>query len=439
MRVLVIGSGAREHALVWKLSQSEQVTKIFAAPGNPGMSALAEGIPLEADKITELYGFAVSSKIDLTVVGPETPLVGGIVNYFRERNAPIFGPTKEAARLEGSKVFAKSIMERYGVPTAQAAVFKKSQEALKSIDPWRGPVVVKADGLAAGKGVVVARTKEEAAEAIHKMLDEKIFGESGSQIMIEECLEGEEISILALVDGKQFVILAPSQDHKRVFDGDQGPNTGGMGAYSPVPMVDDLLMEEIRRTIFEPVIQGMNREGAPFTGILYAGLMLTTHGPRVLEFNVRFGDPEAQAILPRLKSDLAQMMLAAAQGRLSTAKPVAWDPRSCACVVLASKGYPSKYDIGREITGLNQVSDFPDTLVFHAGTSMEGGRFLTRGGRVLSVVALGSSLELALEKAYQAVDQIQFEGKQFRRDIGARALKWKALKTVPGTKTEKLL
>lgn len=427
MRILVVGSGAREHALVWKLSQSEQVTKIFAAPGNPGMNHLAESLPLEADKVLDLAGFADSAKIDLTVVGPESPLVGGIVDTFKSRKLPIFGPTQEAARLEGSKVFAKSLMERYHIPTARAAVFKKSKEALKSLEKWKGPVVVKADGLAAGKGVIVAQTKEEAAEAVHKILDEKVFGEAGSQILIEECLSGEEVSVLALVDGKNFLLLVPSQDHKRAFDNDQGPNTGGMGAYSPVPMVDGVLLEEIGRTIFQPIVQGMYKEDTPFTGILYAGLMLTAQGPRVLEFNVRLGDPEAQAILPRLKSDLSQLMLAAAEGRLDSAKPVAWDPRSCACVVLASKGYPSKYDIGREITGLNQAAELPDTLVFQAGTSLEGGRLLTRGGRVLSIVALGENLKRALEKAYQAVDLVQFEGKQFRRDIGAHALRYRAM------------
>ncbi len=422
MKVLVIGAGGREHALVWKLAQSPSVKKIFAAPGNSGMSGLAEGLPIPANKTVELADFASSIGIDLTVVGPEGPLVNGIVDYFRERRLTIFGPTKAAARLEGSKVFSKQLMEKFGVPTARFQVFSDAKEALDYLAGCPVPVVVKADGLAAGKGAVVAHRREEAEQAVNAMLKEKVFGEAGSQVVIEECLQGEEVSVLAVVDGTNFILLEPSQDHKRAFDGDQGPNTGGMGAYSPVPRVAPAMMGEVRRRVFEPVIRGLAEQGTPFQGILYAGLMLTADGPKVLEFNVRFGDPETQAILPRLKSDLAELLLASARGGLHGVR-LEWDPRSAACVVLASQGYPGKYDMGREITGLPKALDLPETLIFHAGTKKEGERLLTVGGRVFGVVGLGETLEQALEKAYTAADTIQFEGKHFRKDIGARALK----------------
>ncbi len=421
MRILVIGSGGREHAIIWKLAQSPLVEKIFVAPGNAGMSSLAEYLPLTADKIIELAGFAMASRIDLTVVGPEAPLVAGIVDYFREKGLKIFGPTKRAAQLEGSKAFAKEIMRKCGVPTARFEVFHEIGPALKFIESSKKPVVVKADGLAAGKGVIVAANKEEAKRAVKSILKDRVFGEAGKHVVIEECLSGEEVSVLACVDGKNFILLESSQDHKRVFDGDVGPNTGGMGAYSPVPMLDARDLDKIRKKIFEPVIRVMGQEGSPFTGILYAGLMLTGDGPQVLEFNVRFGDPEAQAILPRLKSDFADMMLASIEGRLDKYS-VQWDSRACVCVVLASKGYPGAYDIGRVVTGLDKAADQPDTLVFHGATEVEKRRILTKGGRVLNVAALGESLETALQKVYKGVDLIQFEGKQFRRDIGARAL-----------------
>ena len=422
MKVLVIGAGGREHALVWKLSQSPLVKKIFAAPGNSGMARLAEGLPIPAHKTVELADFADSNGIDLTVVGPEGPLVHGIVDYFHERRLTIFGPTKGAARLEGSKAFSKQLMEKCGVPTARFRVFGDLKEALAHLEKCSIPVVVKADGLAAGKGAVVAHTREEAIAALISMLKEKVFGEAGSRVVIEEYLSGEEVSVLAVVDGNHLILLEPSQDHKRLLDGDQGPNTGGMGAYSPVPRVTPQLMEQIKEKIFEPVMRGIAEQGSPFQGILYAGLMLTAEGPKVLEFNVRFGDPETQALLPRLKSDLAELLLAGCQGRLREVHPV-WDTRVAACVVLASQGYPGKYDMGREITGLQAVEDLPETLLFHAGTKHEGSRWLTVGGRVFSAVGLGDTLEAALERAYVAAEKIQFEGKHFRRDIGARALK----------------
>ena len=425
MRVLVLGSGGREHALVWKLTQSPKVRKVFVAPGNDGMSPMAEALPLSADKTVELADFAASSGIDLTVVGPEGPLVHGVVDYFKQRRLPIFGPSKAAARLEGSKAFAKQMMEKWGVPTAKSKTFTELKEALSYVESCPIPVVVKADGLAAGKGVVVAQTKDEAVQAVNSMLKEKKFGEAGHSIVIEECLQGEEVSILAISDGVHFTLLDSSQDHKRALDGDQGSNTGGMGAYSPVPMVDEKQLEKIRHTVFEPVIRGLGETGSPFQGILYAGLMLTADGPKVLEFNVRFGDPEAQALLPRFQGDLAEVMLAAAHGRLQTVK-FGWDTRVSACVVLASEGYPGKYDVGREITGLDKAADLPGVLVFHAGVRREGGRLMTSGGRVLNVVGLGDTLESALDRAYQAAEKINFQGKQYRRDIGHRALKYSA-------------
>ena len=425
MRILVIGSGGREHALAWKLSQSPAVEKIFMAPGNGGSSQVAESIPLGPDKIKELADFAQTSNMDLTVVGPEAPLVHGLVDYFKSRNLKVFGPTKAAARLEGSKAFAKEIMQKYKVPTAVSRTFRDKEEAVRYLEKSPLPVVVKADGLAGGKGVVVAKTREEAMEAANRFLGGGVFGEAYDQVVIEEFLQGQELSILALVDGTHFTLLAPSQDHKRALGGDKGPNTGGMGAYSPVPLADAKLIEQVCRTIFEPVIRGMCAQGTPFQGVLYAGLMLTPQGPKVLEFNVRFGDPETQAILPRLKSDLAQLLMNCVEGRLDKTT-LQWDARHCACVVMASGGYPEKYDIGRPITGLEKVSTQPGTLLFHAGTKQENGRLITWGGRVLNVVGLGDTLEAALEKAYAAVDQIQFEGKFYRRDIGAQALKQKS-------------
>ena len=422
MKILVIGAGGREHALVWKLSQSPLVKKIFAAPGNSGMARLVENLPIPVHKTVELADFADSNGIDLTVVGPEGPLVHGIVDYFHERRLTIFGPTKGAARLEGSKAFSKQLMEKCGVPTARFGIFSDLKEALAHLEKCSIPVVVKADGLAAGKGAMVAQTREEAIYALTSMLKDKTFGEAGSRVVIEEYLSGEEVSVLAVVDGNHLILLQPAQDHKRVLDGDQGPNTGGMGAYSPVPMVTPRMMEQIKEKIFEPVVRGIAEQGSPFQGILYAGLMLTAEGPKVLEFNVRFGDPETQALLPRLKSDLVELLLAAAQGRLQEVRPV-WNNRVAACVVLASQGYPGKYDMGREITGLQAVEDLPETLLFHAGTKYEANRWLTVGGRVFSAVGLGDTLEAALERAYVAAEKIQFEGKHFRRDIGARALK----------------
>ena len=424
MRILVIGSGGREHALVWKLSKSKLVKKIFVAPGNSGMEELAESLPIAVDKTVALADFAQSSKVDVTIVGSESPLVYGIADYFASRKLPIFGPTKAAARLEGSKVFSKKLMEKYGVPTAPFRIFRKEEEALGYLEGADFPIVIKADGLAGGKGALVARTHEEARKTVHGILTDRIFGEAGGQVVIEKHLTGEEVSILAFVDGEHFVLLPASQDHKQVFDNDQGPNTGGMGSYCPVPMVTQVLLEEIREKVFEPVVKAMAREGSPFQGILYAGLMLTSRGPQVLEFNVRLGDPEAQSILPLLKGDLMELIQATLERRLHQVKP-SWEPRSCACVVLASEGYPGKYDLGREISGLKEVADLQDTLVFHGGTKREPGRLVTWGGRVLDVVGLGDTLESAVERVYDAVAKIRFQGMHFRSDIGTKAIKYK--------------
>jgi len=421
MRILVIGSGGREHALVWKLAQSQLVKKIFAASGNPGIGELAECIPLEPKDTVALAHFAMTARIDLVVVGPEAPLVHGMVDYFQEKGIPIFGPTRAAARLEGSKVFAKEWMRRTGVPTADFHLFQDFQEAKDHIMRAPLPVVVKADGLAAGKGVVVAETREEAVGALTRFMHDRIFGESGSRVVVEEYLEGEELSVLGLVDGKHVVLLEPAQDHKRAFEGDRGPNTGGMGAYSPVPMLGEAWKGEVERRIFEPIVHAMAEAGCPFRGVLYAGLMWTEEGPKVLEYNVRFGDPEAQVLLPRLKTDLVELILACLEGRLDRVD-LAWDTRACACVVLASKGYPTQYDIGREITGLRAADDLPNSLIFHAGTKKEGEKIYTAGGRVLNVVGLGDSLKEALDCAYRLAEIIQFDGKQYRRDIGAKAV-----------------
>ncbi len=418
----MVGGAGREHALVWKLARSGLTKKLFAAPGNPGISEIAECLPLKPEETVALADFALSSKVDLVLVGPEGPLVHGMVDYFQERGVPIFGPSKAAARLEGSKAFAKELMRQTGVPTAEFQIFADVEEALAAVQRSALPVVVKADGLAAGKGAVVAQTREEAIQAVTEIMKDRIFGEAGAQVVIEEYLEGEEASVLALVDGQHLALLDPSQDHKRAFDHDQGPNTGGMGAYSPVPAVGARQMEEIRRRIYQPVVRAMAEQGTPFRGVLYAGLMLTAAGPKVLEFNVRFGDPESQALLPRLKSDLVELMLACLEGKLDRV-PLAWDPRSCACVVLASGGYPTRYDLGREITGLERAAEVPDALLFHAGTRREKGRLFTSGGRVLNAVGMGPTLEEALARAYEAVELVHFEGKQFRRDIGARAMK----------------
>jgi len=422
MKVLIIGSGGREHALAWKISQSRKVDKIYCAPGNAGISQLAECINIKVENIAELKKFAIEKKIDLTIVGPEVPLATGIVDEFQKSSLKVFGPAKAAARLEGSKIFAKEMMKKFNVPTADFAEFTDEREAIKYLQDSNFPIVVKADGLAAGKGVVVASEFEEAEEAVHRMLVEKEFGEASSKILIEECLVGEESSILAFSDGIHFTVMQSAQDHKRVFDNDMGPNTGGMGAYSPAPVVTDKILKEVEEKVFRRMIDGMRKEGTPFVGVLYAGLMVTKDGPKVLEFNVRFGDPEIQPILMRLKTDLVDIIEHILEGRLDKIK-IEWDKKAAVCVVLASKGYPGEYEKGKEISGLDETKALKDAVVFHAGTTLKDGKVVTSGGRVLGVTAMADTIGSAIIRAYSVVHMVKFDGMHYRSDIGKKALK----------------
>ncbi|MBI4367852.1 MAG: phosphoribosylamine--glycine ligase, partial [Candidatus Omnitrophica bacterium] len=410
-----------EHALAWKVAQSPLVNKIYAAPGNAGIEQCAECVSISVDQMDELRQFAFDQKIDLTIVGPEQPLVKGIVNSFEEAGLKIFGPTREAARLEGSKVFSKRLMSVAGIPTAAFKVFDNVNDAKRFIIDREPPFVIKADGLAGGKGVLIAHSCEEGIQVVNQMIRNRMFGDAGSLVVIEEFFSGDELSILLLTDGEKILPLASSQDHKRAFDGDQGPNTGGMGAYSPCPLVSEQELEEIIQKTARPVIQELKERGTPYRGLLYVGLMMTKTGPQVLEYNVRFGDPEAQAVLPRLKTDLVPVMLEIASGELKTQK-LEWDPRPCLTVVMASKGYPGTYQSGFKIEGLDQIHS-DDAAVFHAGTVRNAsGEVTTSGGRVLNVSALGKTLKEARDLAYGCVEKISFEGAFFRRDIGKRVL-----------------
>lgn len=423
MKILVIGNGGREHAIVWKLKQAPSVTQVFCAPGNAGTGLDATNVDIKATDIPRLLKFAQAEKIDLTVVGPEVPLVAGIVDEFLKANLVIFGPTKKAAELEGSKTFAKELMKRANVPTADFRVFTNAAEAISYVDEKEHTerFVVKADGLAAGKGVVVCSSKEETRGAIRRMLLKKEFGEASDQIVIEECLEGQEVSLLAFVDGKTIVPLEAAQDHKAAFDGDTGPNTGGMGAYSPTPIISQDLIDLVVEKVLVPIVHQLKKEGRPFRGCLYAGLMLTNQGPKVLEFNVRMGDPETQAVLMRLKTDLAQLMLATAEGKLDSIESIEWDPRPSVCVVMASAGYPGDYEKGKPLRGLEEAAQVPDAKVFHAGTLKMGDQIVNDGGRVLGVTALGDTLAEAKLHAYQAVKCIRWEGAWCRKDISDKA------------------
>lgn len=422
MKILVIGSGGREHAIVWKLAKSKRIKKIFCAPGNPGIAEYAECIPIKTDDIKGLRDFAVKEGIDLTVVGPELPLTLGIVDSFEEKGIKIFGPSRKASELEGSKVFAKELMQNYGIPTANYKIFKDSKEAREYVKNHSLPLVVKADGLAAGKGVVICKTREEAINAIKLMMEKKIFGKAGDRIIVEEFLKGQEISYLAITDGKIVVPLAPCQDHKAVFDSDKGPNTGGMGAYSPVPIITPKLKEEIMTNIMIPTIKAMEKEGRQYKGVIYAGLMITKDGPKVLEYNCRFGDPETQPIMMRLKNDLADVLLSSVEGRLSKIK-LNCDNRVSLCVVMASKGYPGDYENGKEIKGIEDAAKLKDVVVFHAGTSLDNGKLLTAGGRVLGVTAMGVGMKRAIKKVYDAAKKIQWDGAHYRKDIGEKAIR----------------
>jgi phosphoribosylamine--glycine ligase len=422
MRVLVIGSGGREHALVQKLSESPLVDSIWCYPGNAGIAGVAQIPDLPASDPNTLADFAQVHKIDLTVVGPENFLAAGIVDIFRSRDLLIFGPTRAAAQLESSKIFAKALMERYQIPTATHSVFTDFAKAKAYIEKVGAPIVIKADGLAAGKGVTVAHSVSTALEAAQANLSGQMVGDAGRRIVVEEFLQGPEVSILALCDGTVCLPLAPSQDHKTIGEGDQGPNTGGMGAYSPVPVVNAALERQIFDSILTPTLAGLRAEGINYTGVLYAGLMLTESGPKVIEFNCRFGDPETQVVLPRLKTDLAELLLASCQGRLDSVEPLEWDPRACVCVIAASSGYPGSYESGLPIRGLQAAKSRSDTHVFHAGTAAQAGEVVTAGGRVLGISALGSDIQKARERAYAAMADIDFQGMYYRSDIGWRAL-----------------
>ncbi|HEX7343535.1 MAG TPA: phosphoribosylamine--glycine ligase [bacterium] len=438
MNVLVIGSGGREHALCWKLSRSDSPNptrrvKLFCAPGNAGISQIAQCIPISADNLAALRDFAKQEKIDLTVVGPEAPLVAGIVDLFRDAGLKIFGPTRAAAQLEGSKAFSKRFMQKYGIPTARFTVHTILDDAIKSLAKYQFPLVVKASGLAAGKGVIICQSRAEAEAALHGMLSEHRFGDAGASVVIEECLIGEESSILAITDGEEYFCLPASQDHKRLLDGDQGPNTGGMGAYAPAPVITPQLQAQVEKEILQLTLAGMREEGMPFTGCLYIGLMITKDGPKVLEYNARFGDPETQAVLPLYDGDLLEACLASATGDMRGGQTfLSVNPSGQAgmpdlpkdavvCVVLASGGYPGSYEKGKPITGLDAIPD--GVVVFHAGTKLKDNQIVTDGGRVLGVTARAENLKAAVELAYRGVEAIRFEGKTYRKDIGKKALK----------------
>jgi phosphoribosylamine--glycine ligase len=422
MKVLVLGSGGREHALVWKLRQSARVSQVYCAPGNGGIAEDAECLPCDLKSLDSIAALAIRLEPDLTVVGPEMPLTLGVVDEFTRRGWPVFGPTKAAAQLEWSKSFAKEFLQRHHIPTAHYAICDSIEEVRAALGHFHAPVVVKADGLAAGKGVVIAKSKEEAATAAAEMLSGKMVGEAGSRVVLEECLEGDELSFLVVSDGERIAPLVGAQDHKRVGDGDTGPNTGGMGAYSTADIVDDKMRDWLVNHIARPVVAGMKAEGAEFKGVLYCGLMMTARGPMVLEFNCRFGDPETQPILMRLESDLVEAIEASVQGRVSEGD-FRWSTDASVCVVMSSGGYPGTFEAGKQITGLDEAGSVPGVKVFHSGTTKRGDNFYTAGGRVLGVTARGPELETAVARAYEACGKISFDGAHYRKDIAGRALK----------------
>ena len=421
MNVLVIGSGGREHALVWKMRQSKKVKKLFCAPGNAGIAQEAECVNIQPDNIDGLLSFAKEKKIDLTVVGPELPLSLGIVDKFEEAGLRVFGPTASAARLEYSKAFAKEMMAKCNIPTAVFKTFTSSHEAKEYIKEKGTLLVIKADGLAAGKGVVVAETVDEAINAVTDMMENRSFGDAGDKVVIEDCLKGEEASFMVFTDGTTIVPMVSAQDHKRVFDNDKGPNTGGMGAYSPAPVVSDALAEKVIDEVFKPLLDGLKKEGIIYKGVLYAGLMIDDNQLNVLEFNCRFGDPEAQPILFRLKSDIIEIMEAIIDNRLSDIN-VEWEQEASVCVVIASKGYPGNYEKGRVIQGLDEAEEIKGVKVFHAGTAKKEDKIVTAGGRVLGVTASGIDINEAVKAAYKAIEKIKFDGMHYRRDIASKAL-----------------
>lgn len=425
MKVLVVGAGGREHALLWKISQSQRLkspgSQIFCAPGNAGIAQIAECINIKAEDIQGLLSFAKEKLIDLTVVGPEVPLTLGIVDEFEKAGLRVFGASRRAAEIEGSKAFSKALMKKYGIPTAEYEVFTDKEKALSYVKKIGAPIVVKASGLAAGKGVIVASTLDEAVDAVNEIMGNRAFGAAGDEVVIEEFLEGEEVSLLAFTDGKTVVPMPSAQDHKRVYDNDEGPNTGGMGVYSPAPVLTEALLSKVMKEIMMPTVEGMAAEGRLYKGVLYAGLMITKKGPTTLEFNARFGDPETQPLMMRMKSDILDVMDAVIDGRLA-GMTVEWDKRASVCVVMAAGGYPGDYGKGHEISGLNDAAGLDDVMVFHAGTALKDSKIVTNGGRVLGVTALGTDIQDAIDRAYMAVSKIRWDGVHYRKDIGRRAI-----------------
>jgi len=421
MKVLVVGSGGREHALVWALKRSPQVQEIHIAPGNGGTCELATNVPIPAEDISSLVSYADSQRFDLVVIGPEAPLAAGLADALRAKGLRVFGPSAKAARIEASKAFSKDFMHEHRIPTADYRVFRDYEAALRYLDEHPAPIVIKADGLAAGKGAMVCKTDEEARKALDLMMRQRIFGSAGDTVVIEECLKGQEVSVLAFTDGQSIAPMVLAQDHKAAYDGDQGPNTGGMGCYAPAHVLDETTMHRVLNEVLQPAVDGLRRMGTPYVGALYAGLMVSNGDFHVLEFNCRFGDPEAQVILPLLETDLATVMLACVEGQLAHIT-LRWSPKSCVCVVLASGGYPGSYKSGYEISGLAEAAKLKDTVVFHAGTRRQDGRVFTAGGRVLGVTAWADDLREAIRRAYAAVELIHWPGMMFRRDIGAKGL-----------------
>nr|WP_233167556.1 phosphoribosylamine--glycine ligase [Paenibacillus roseus] len=419
--MLVVGGGGREHAIVWALKKSEKVSEIYCAPGNAGIAQLAECVPIAVDKFDELVQFSIDHAIDLVVIGPDDPLAAGIVDAFEAKNIPVFGPRKNAAEIEGSKIFMKGLLKKYNIPTAKYETFTNYAEASAYLAEQALPIVIKADGLAAGKGVTVAFTMEEAQQSLKDMMVNKIFGASGDQVVIEEFLEGQEMSILAFVDGETVRPMVPAQDHKPAFDGDKGPNTGGMGTYTPLPHIPQSIVDDAIEHIIKPTAKAMVSEGRPFRGVLFAGLMITKDGPKTIEFNSRMGDPETQVVLPRLKTDLVDIILAALNGCLDQLE-IEWSDEAAVCVVLASEGYPASYPKGLPISGLEEAAAKDGVLIFHAGTASKDGQFVTNGGRVLGVVGVGADTADARDRAYAAARSIHFDGVHYRSDIAVKAL-----------------
>lgn len=419
MKIMVIGGGGREHTIVWKLAQSDRVDKIYCAPGNGGISELAECVPIKATDIDGVVKFAKEKAVDLVVVAPDDPLVLGMVDALEAEGIRAFGPRANAAAIEGSKVFSKDLMKKYNIPTAGYEVFSDPAEALAYIEKGSFPTVIKAEGLALGKGVIIAKNIDEARGAIHDIMEEKVFGASGSRVVIEEFLTGPEVSVLAFCDGKTVVPMVSAQDHKRALDNDEGLNTGGMGTFSPSRLYDEAKAEECMKNIFLPTVRAMNSEGRPFKGVLYFGLMMTQNGVKVIEYNARFGDPETQVVLPRLKTDLLEIMEAVIDERLDEIK-IEWEDNAAVCVVLASGGYPTKYKSGYEIYGLDEIAKYDDLTVFHAGTKKEGEKMLTAGGRVLGITAVAENLNAAISRAYEGVEMVNFTDRHFRHDIGIK-------------------